>query len=416
MVGRRSPPSVKLQRARLGHARCLGGSCPHRPRLRPRHVRADHLLHPALDRHRSGHGRGHRRRRRIEHHGAGVLVGQTAPRIWFNETYRGTYQLIGLLRSAHTVTIIGSHPVASTPYLQVCDEVIPEPDCTGEAFVAAALEICRTHRIDVFVAGRESQAVAAALPDFSAAGVRVQVSSAEAIGSLAAKGSSYELAAKLGVEIPAYELVEDIAGYREACRRLGLAGLPICIKPDLDHGGRGFRVLDDSAQSLASLGEPPSVRVAPQVVDLLLSSIESFDPLVVTEFLPGLELSIDCLSSPDGELLLALPRRKGGLEWTRELVADAAAQEIARVMVEGCGLRYLSNVQVKYALDETRGPVLLEVNTRAASGLYQSCRASGVNLPALALALTLGESVTVPEPTYGQTMIVYNEAIPHQSR
>jgi biotin carboxylase len=314
------------------------------------------------------------------------------------------------------VTVIGSHPVASTPYLQACDEVIPEPDCSGEAFVAAALDICRRHRVDVFVVGRAREAVAASLEEFTAAGIRVQVSPAEAIDTLATKGSTYEFAAKLGVEIPAYELVSDVAGYRTACAWLADAGLPICIKPDLDHGGHGFRVLDVSAQNLTSLGEPPSVRVAPAVVDLLLASADSFDPLVVSEFLPGLELSIDCLSSPEGELLLALPRRKGGLEWTRELVADAAAQEIARIMVEGCGLRYLSNVQVKYTLDEQRGPVLLEVNTRAASGLYQSCRASGVNLPALALAITLGESVSVPEPEYGRTMIVYNEAITYQPR
>jgi biotin carboxylase len=319
-----------------------------------------------------------------------------------------------LLREARVVSVIGSHPVASTPYLQVCDEAIAEPACDGEAFVAAALTICKDHRIDVFVPGREREAVAAALPEFAAAGVRVQVSPAEAIETLATKGSGYERAAKLGVEIPAYELVEDVAGYRAACERLEAAGLPICIKPDLDHGGQGFRVLDAGAQSLSSLAEPPSVRVAPAVVDLLLATIESFDPLVVSEFLPGAELSIDCLSSPDGELLVALPRSKGGLEWTRELVADPRAQEIARLMVEGCGLRYLSNVQVKYALDERRGPVLLEVNTRAASGLYQSCRASGVNLPALALALALGEDVTIAEPSYGKTMIVYNEAIPYQ--
>jgi biotin carboxylase len=312
--------------------------------------------------------------------------------------------------------VLGSHPVASTPYLQVCDEVIAEPALSGEDFVAAALQICRRHRIDVFVPGREQAAVAGALAEFAAAGIRVQVSPVEAIETLATKGATYERAAKLGVAIPAHALAQDVAEYRAACRSLEAAGLAICIKPDLDHGGQGFRVLDAGAQSLAALGSPPSVRVTPDVVEQLLASTESFDPLVVSEFLPGLELSIDCLSSADGELLLALPRRKGGLEWTRELVADRAAQEIARLMVEGCGLRYLSNVQVKYASDEQRGPVLLEVNTRAASGLYQSCRASGVNLPALALAATLGEAVDIPEPVYGTSMIVYNEAMEYQSR
>ena len=170
------------------------------------------------------------------------------------------------------------------------------------------------------------------------------------------------------------------------------------MKPDSDHGGNGFRILDEGEALLASLGRPPSVRVSQEVADQLLASVERFDPLVVSEYLPGPELSIDCLSSPAGELLAALPRSKGGLEWTRELVDDPAALDIAAALVRAFGLRYLSNVQVKYSRLSNGRPVLLEVNTRAASGLYQSCRAGGVNLPALALRLTLGEDITIPEP------------------
>lgn len=184
------------------------------------------------------------------------------------------------------------------------------------------------------------------------------------------------------------------------------------MKPDHDHGGHGFRVLDEAPAGLNALHEPPSFRVAQEVADQLLASVPAFDPLVVSEYLPGAEISIDCLSSPSGELLAALPRSKGGLEWTRELVDDKAALSIAATMVAAFGLRYLSNVQVKYAREATSGPVLLEVNTRAASGLYQSCRAGEVNLPALALALTLGEDVRIPAPVFGQVMIVYNEALP----
>src|SRR5436305_1252782 len=82
-------------------------------------------------------------------------------------------------------------------------------------------------------------------------------------------------------------------------------------------------------------------------------------------------------------LLASAPRSKSGLPWTRELVDDPAAVAFARGMVEGLGLRYLSNVQVRYRHrpDGPPEPVLLEVNTRAASGLYQSCLASGLNLP-----------------------------------
>jgi biotin carboxylase len=192
----------------------------------------------------------------------------------------------------------------------------------------------------------------------------------------------------------------------------------LCFKPDLDFGGHGFRVLDDRADTIAEIGEPPSVRISHATAERLLGSVETFPPLIVSEYLDGDEISVDCLSDPDGRLLAALPRRKAGGPWTRELVDDREVVAIARRMVEGLGLRYLSNVQVRY---RTRGngksarpePVLLEVNTRAASGLYQSCLAGGVNLPDLALRLTLGETVEPPRPSFGRAVLVYNEAMPY---
>lgn len=312
--------------------------------------------------------------------------------------------------------MVGSHPIASTPYLQSCDLVIDEPAGSGDAFIAQALDVCRRHRIDVFIPGREMEWVSRAEADFAAAGVRLQVSPASSIATLATKGTTYREAAALGVPVPAHEIVTDIQGFRQAARRLRAAGHQVCMKPDSDHGGNGFRILDEGEALLASLGRPPSVRVSQEVADQLLASVERFDPLVVSEYLPGPELSIDCLSSPAGELLAALPRSKGGLEWTRELVDDPAALDIAAALVRAFGLRYLSNVQVKYSRLSNGRPVLLEVNTRAASGLYQSCRAGGVNLPALALRLTLGEDITIPEPGFGRSMIVYNEAVAFTQR
>jgi biotin carboxylase len=258
-------------------------------------------------------------------------------------------------------------------------------------------------------------AVARRETDFRDDGIAVQVSPAAAIDTLAGKTTTYAAAADLGVDVPVTRTVVDLDGYRAAVAELTelTSGRRLCFKPDLDFGGHGFRVLDDRADTFEEITEPPSVRISSATTERLLGSVESFPPLVVSEYLEGDEVSVDCLSSPAGKLMAALPRRKSGLPWTRELVEDAGAIDIARRMVEGFGLRYLSNVQVKYRLrDGRREPVLLEVNTRAASGLYQSCLAGGVNLPAAALRLALGETVAAPRPSYGRSVIVYNEAMP----
>jgi biotin carboxylase len=258
-------------------------------------------------------------------------------------------------------------------------------------------------------------AVARREDEFTAAGVAVQVSPPAAIATLAAKTETYAAAADLGVPVPVTRTVHDLDGFRAAVAEISelTGGARLCFKPDLDFGGHGFRVLDDRADTFDEITEPPSVRISYATAERLLGMVESFPPLIVSEFLDGAEISIDCLSDPGGRLLAALPRRKSGLPWTRELVDDPAAVAIARRMVEGTGLRYLSNVQVRYrSRAGSEQPVLLEVNTRAASGMYQSCLAGGVNLPRLALQLALGHRIEVPRPALGRSVLVYNEAMP----
>jgi biotin carboxylase len=330
-------------------------------------------------------------------------------RLWFNQTWRGTYQLIGLLRkgAGRGLHVIGSHAIPSTPFLQACDTVIAEPEGTGEDFVTAALDICVRHGVDVFVPGREMLAAAEHAAAFRAAGVRVMSSPASAIRTLAIKSTTYEAAAAAGLPVPRTSIVTSVEEFRVACDELLDAGMRVCVKPDLDHGGRGFRMIDDSAEELATLFEPPSVRITRATLERLLGSEPSFPPLIVSEYLDEPEYSVDCVS--DGaDLIAAVARGKSGLPWTRELVDDPAVIDIARASVAAFGLCYLSNVQVRFRGDE---PVLLEINTRAASGLHQSCT-PGLNMPWMAMQLLLGEQVEPPDAELPRQVIAYTEAIP----
>lgn len=332
-------------------------------------------------------------------------------RLWFNQSYRGTYQLIGLLRAGaapRRLVVHGTHAALSTPFLQACDVAGPEPQESGDAFVAVALDYCRRHAVDVFVPGRERLAVARRREEFAAAGVAVLVSPAAALEALDDKRTTVASARDLGVPVPLTHVVDDLAGFSRACDAVAARGRQVCFKPAVDHGGRGFRILDDAADGPETLLAPPTVALSRARAEALLARADPFPVLVVNEYLPGPELSVDCLSR-DGELLAAVPRGKGGPEWTRELLDDPDAVAIAARMVAGHRLSYLSNVQVRYDADGR--PVLLEVNTRASSGLYQSC-ASGLNLPWLAVRVALGENPDVASPRLGRTLVTYTDAMP----
>ncbi|MDP9434627.1 MAG: ATP-grasp domain-containing protein [Actinomycetota bacterium] len=333
-------------------------------------------------------------------------------RIWFNQAYRGTFQLIALLRQGCAddglpLEVVGSHTVRSTPFLQACDEAFPEPEhLVGEEWVERALEVCAQRRVDVFVPVRERLAVAQAADRFAAAGVRLMVSPPEALRVLGDKARAHESAQALGVPVPRTHVVTDAAGFRAAYDDLRAWGLGACVKPVDDHGAQGFRVLDETVGGFEDLLMLPSPRVHPDDVERRITARGTVAPLLVAEHLDGDELSVDVLSR-DGRVLAAVPRSKGGPPWTRLLVDDPQALAITRAMSEGHGLRYLSNVQVRYGADGVCR--LLEVNTRAASGLFHSA-ASGLNLPHLALRLLLNGEVEVPEPRFGATVLTWTEA------
>lgn len=335
----------------------------------------------------------------------------------FNEAYRGTYQLIHLLRAAASprrLVVHGTHSVSSTPFLQACDHAGAEPAATGADFVAWALAYCDRYGVDVFVPGREMLAAARAEAAFEAIGVRLMVSPAAAVQLLADKCTTYAAAPALGIAVPRWHRAETAAEVLAAHDALAADGLAVCVKPAVDHGAQGFRVIDPDADDPATLAAPPSVHITLERLLGLLERAGRFPILVVGELLEGPEWSVDCVSDGLGRLLVAVPRGKSGLPWTRELAAEPDVIALARAAVQGWGLRWLSNVQVRRRAGGE--PVLLEVNTRASSGLYQSC-ASGVDLAWLALRLLLDGTEAaladgLPTPRLPVSLIAMTTAIP----
>ena len=98
------------------------------------------------------------------------------------------------------------------------------------------------------------------------------------------------------------------------------------------------------------------------------------------------------------------PHRTAAADLHHRAPADAHALAGVEVLAD-------LSAQVDHSPGDDGLARLLEVNTRAASGLFQSA-VSGVNLPYLALRLLLDGRVDVPTPQLGATVISYNEAFP----
>lgn len=105
---------------------------------------------------------------------------------------------------------------------------------------------------------------------------------------------------------------------------------------------------------------------------------------MVMPYLSGQEVSVDCLKTSQG--IIMVPRVKTATR-TEYVRYDQEIMESCRRFYEKVDLEYPCNIQFRY-LDQV--PYFLEVNTRMSGGVQMSCLASGINIPNIAVNKMLG--------------------------
>ncbi len=153
---------------------------------------------------------------------------------------------------------------------------------------------------------------------------------------------------------------------------------PVFVKPNIGEGGRGAGLVNDAAELAARPGD-----------------------LVICEYLPGEEYTVDCFTDRHGALRFAGPRSRDRVRAgisvasrSRDLTPDIAG--IAETINAALGFRGLWFFQLKRATDGTFK--LLEVSSRAA-GTMALYRQLGVNFPLLSAFDALGQDITIlPNP------------------
>ncbi|MCZ4605063.1 ATP-grasp domain-containing protein [Streptomyces sp. Lzd4kr] len=326
-------------------------------------------------------------------------------RVWLNRTYAENVFFMDQLRrnpSDRAVEIHATHGDADSPVLAAADTAELEPEGLSPAgYVEYALAQCGRRGIDVFVPRLHQSAIVAHRAEFEAVGTALLAPPPEAVAVFQDKVIAYEAVQAVGVPVPPWWRVRNADELVTAVEELEEAGHKACFKPASGAGGVGFRVITRSPFSLTHLSGFPTPYVQLDLVeDALRRTDEPVDWLVMPR-LEQPEVSVDCLTGPDNRVRLAIGRMKNGRR--RGFTLHEQWLEPARLIAEGFGLHYLSNIQFRMFGDT---PVLMDVNTRPAGGLHQ-LSLCGVNVPWLAVQLALGEDPgEVVPPFLGQDYTV----------
>lgn len=268
------------------------------------------------------------------------------------------------------------------------------PEATKPAFIPSLLQICNQESVQVLLPMVTAELIPLARhsSEFLHLGCTVSISSPKALEISVYKDKLFSQLSRQGFPLPEFRNVSTADGLLDAIGDLGFPHRPVCFKPIRGDGSRGFHRLDSSSNPAADFF---SAKADPSLVSLdglkdLLRKKPDIPQLLVMEYLPGLEYSVDLLVH-HGKVLVAIPRRRktvvNGITIQGTIEHEPDVMLYATAIAEQLKLHGNIGVQVRR---DAKGVIkLLEVNPRL-QGTVVHCTGAGVNLPLLAVQLALG--------------------------
>jgi len=284
------------------------------------------------------------------------------------------------------ITVADANEFAVGRYLH--DDFITIPPAADPHFTDRLLAICKERRVDIVLplVTKELLLLAEQKEHFASVGIKILVSPAAGLTVANNKAKLYEFLQWKGIAVPNFKVVQAVEEFEDAVTELGYPGQPVCFKPSISNGSRGFRILDPgiNESDLLFLHKPNSTYITYADAVRILSQ-QAFPELLVSEYLPGEEYSVDCLAR-NGEAIVVVPRLRkkmiNGISVEGEFVQHEAISDYCRRIIGELQLHGNIGIQVKASAQQEM--LLLEINPRV-QGTIVAGLGAGINLPVLAV-------------------------------
>lgn len=307
-----------------------------------------------------------------------------------------------------SIRIVGVDVKDRVPTINMLDAFYSIPSATDSCFVDKVLEICEKEKIEVIqpLVTRELEVFANNIDLFNQRNIKICVSPIQNLKIANDKGLLLLQMKEAGLIVPDFYIVNTIKEFEDAVEKLNYPKSAICFKPTKSNGSRGFRIVDPNINrgDLLFKEKPNSTYICFDDAIEILSSYP-FPELLVMEYMPGDEYSIDVLAD-FGKALVTIPRKRialnGGIstnciiENNQEII-DYCERIVSLLSLDGnIGIQVRKGIDGKFKI--------LEINPRV-QGTIVACFAAGANMPYLAIKKKLGEKIPNLKIKWGVQMI-----------
>lgn len=297
------------------------------------------------------------------------------------------------------VRLIGADMNDDDTMLQMCDTYYKVPRGNDPSYVEALLDICRSEKVDILlpIMSVELNSLALNRERFKQIGTIVSVSEPEPLTIANNKLKLFNFMTMHHIPCANYSAVHSLAEFEQEIHKMGYPHKCICVKTVDGSGSRGFRILDEHRSKLDSFlnDKPTSAYLTFSEMKSILSEADIFPELMLMEYLPGREYTVDLLAD-HGKVLYSGCRMS--LHMDNSIMIDGVVVDnkeinlLCNEVVSRLGLD--GNIGFDLREKEDGTPVIMECNPRITAGI-PTFYAAGLNLPYLNVKRILNERLPV---------------------
>lgn len=311
------------------------------------------------------------------------------------------------------IKIIGTDVNKEAVGQHLCDgfyQIAPARDT--RKYLNQITEICRKEQIDVFLPLNtlELPILADNLAIFQEIGTRVLVSSKKAIETANNKFELMQKCEGLGIPVGRFQKVSDFESLKQYAVSLGWPHKSVVVKPPVSNGSRGVRCITEVKDRKKSFFEEKPNSLFSSMDELYHILGDRFPELIITEYLPGDEYTIDALRV--GDHTTVIPRKRSsirsGITFAGETVNDTEQIEHTRRLSEALDLEHCFGFQFKQ--DENGQLKILECNPRIQGTMVLSTVA-GANIIYSSVKAAMGEPLPGLDINWNTKLLRYWGAV-----
>lgn len=272
------------------------------------------------------------------------------------------------------------------------------PTSNSPHYIDRVLEICQLEKVQVVlpITTAELLPLSQQRDVFVNAGVHLIISPEKGILESNDKGLLHARAQRIGIAVPEGKVCQNRNDFEDVAQDLLGRHARLFFKPVRGNGSRGIGLICREVEPITAAHKPELMPLS--LSEWMLRLPKTFDiPLLLTEYLPGKEYSVDVFIWPNTKAI-AIPRSRdkmvAGISVSGTFEPNEGLITASKALVESMDLQ--GPIGVQWRNNAAGIPHLLEINPRL-QGTTSALRHAGLNIPLLSVMRTLGLEMDMPQ-------------------